>query len=468
MSYLYRHITLVVFLHSVLACLIPGPPGGTLWAEDQAGGFSFTASSYLGESGFDDSVVGACIRSDGTIVLAGNFGPAVRKRLKADGNAAGCVLYLDADGKKLVSAHGVAKQVLDLALDGKGNLYLATGSGGLIKLPPEGGRPIWQAMPGNVTRVDAGHDGIVACIVERTVHVFDSGGKPLGTASGGQYTCDVCVDSASGTIIQTGFRNARAFDGKKNYPVQICYVRGHAYDGELKWTNYDWSTKSDSDRFLNKPTNNMADSRGDRCSIGQDGKLYVTFQVAGGNHIFRYHPRNIMQKVKLAGGDKYHQFHNSRAEHKCFFARFEPDTGDFLAGQQFCGRLSSGRANYAATKRGDITADASGRVYIVGRAASGLPIDLNPTEGDYTGGGFLLVMSSDLKQRLVCTRTCDGRGDPHAVDVQTIKGQTRAVFAGSGMIEGMFTRDAIQSQAGDTGTDKNDPKDGFFAVLKTK
>ena len=29
------------------------------------------------------------------------------------------------------------------------------------------------------------------------------------------------------------------------------------------------------ERFLNKPTNNMADSRGDRCAIGRDGKLYV-------------------------------------------------------------------------------------------------------------------------------------------------------------------------------------------------
>ncbi len=448
--------TLLPALLLALATAIPAP----------ADEFDFAASSYLGEAGFDDAVTGACIGADGTIVLAGNFGPAVRERIGAKGTGAGCVVRVSPDGTKLLSGVSVAEQLNDLAIDGDGNLYLAAGPEGLIKLSPDGAKVLWTATPGNITRVDAGQSGIAACIVERRIHIFDATGKPLGQASGGQYTCDVCVDSDSKTVIQTGFRNAHAFDGKKTYPVPICYIHGHAYDGTRRWTNYDWSTDRNSDRFLNKPTNNMADSRGDRCAIGRDGKLYVTFQVAGGNHVFRYHPRDIMRKVELAGGDHYHQFHNSRAEHKCFFARFEPATGDFLAGQQFCGRLSSGRANYAATKDGDIMADADGRVYIVGRAASGLPLNLNPTGGDYTGGGFILVVSPDLKQRLLCTRTCDGRGGPHAVDVRTTGGQTRAVFAGSGMTEGMYVTHAVQGKPGDTSSGKEDPKDGFFAVIR--
>lgn len=428
----------------------------------------FTASSYLGEAGFDDAVVGTCVQSDGTIVLAVNLGPAVRKKLGAEGSGAGCIVRVSPDGAKVLSAVSRASQLFDLAIDADDNLLLAAGEDGLIKASPDGLKTIWTAKPGNVTRVDAAGDGHAACIVERKIHVFDAAGKPLGSASGGQYTCDVCIDGRSKTVVQTGFRNAHAFDGKKTYPVQICYVHGHAYDGKRKWTAYDWSTERSSDRFLNKPTNNMADSRGDRCSIGHDGKLYVTFQVAGGNHIFRYHPRDIMREVQLAGGDAHHQFHNSRAEHKCFFARFEPATGDFLAGQQFCGRLSSGRANAVVTKDGDIAADAQGRVYVVGRAAAGLPLSMNPTSGEYTGGGFLLVMSADLKQRLLCTRTCDGRGSPHAVDVRTVAGQTRAVYAGSGMTDGMFTRNAVQPTPGDTSDEKDAPKDGFFAVVEDK
>ena len=79
--------------------------------------------------------------------------------------------------------------------------------------------------------------------------------------------------------------------------------------------------------------------------------------------------------------------------------------------------------------------------------------------------GFVLVMSPDLKQRLLCTRTCDGRGAAHSVDVRTSGGRTRAVFAGSGMTDGMFTRKAIQEKPGDASGEKNDPQDGFFVVI---
>ena len=204
----------IVFVLSTFVCL----PG-------LASEFDFAVSSYLGESGFDDSISGACIQSDGTIVLAGNLGPNVRKKLGLDSPLAGCVIHLDADGRKVLSARGVAALVNDLAVDGSGNLYVAVDAAGLVKLSPDGASTIWTATPGKVVRVAAGRDGTAACIVERTVHIFDAGGKSLGTAAGGQYTCDVCVDSDSKTVIQTGFRNAHAFDGKKTYPVQIRAIQ---------------------------------------------------------------------------------------------------------------------------------------------------------------------------------------------------------------------------------------------------
>ena len=98
----------------------------------------------------------------------------------------------------------------------------------------------------------------------------------------------------------------------------------HILIGEAKWTDYDWSTDPASDRFLNKPENNMADMRAYRCARGEDGKLYVAFEAAGGNHAARYHPRDIMRKTAMAGGDKYHQFFNSGAEHKTLFGRYDP------------------------------------------------------------------------------------------------------------------------------------------------
>ncbi len=434
-------------------------------------GFAIETSSFLGGAGFDDAVVGAAIGGDGTIVLAANLGADAVKRMGlsappgAKGNH-GAILRLDAAGRKILSVAFVAARVGDLAADGEGNLYLAAGDDGVLKLSPNGGRRIWQADVGKAERVDAAADGHAAAIAGRTVHILSPAGKRLGQFKGGQFTCDVCVDAASKTVIVTGFRNARAFDGKRTYPVQICYIRGHGYDGERKWTDYDWSTDRKSDRFLNKPTNNMADSRGDRCAIGADGKLYVTFQVAGGNHLFRYSPKDITEKVKIVGGDKYHNFYNSRSEHKNVFGRYDPATGEMLAVQQFCGRLDSGRANSVVTREGDIAADAAGRVYVVGKAAYGLPLTLNPDNGDYTGGGFLLIMSTDLSKRLMVTRTCAGKGSCHAVAVRGEGGTARAVYGGSGMVEGMFVRNAVQAEPADTGGGKKDPKDAFYVVVE--
>lgn len=168
------------------------------------------------------------------------------------------------------------------------------------------------------------------------------------------------------------------------------------------------------------------------------------------------------------GGDKYHQFYNSRAEHKNFFARYEPATGAYLAGQQFCGRLANNRANAVVTKEGNIAADEQGRVYLVGKSAYGIPVNLFPDKSDYAGGAFILVMSSDFKERLLCTRTCGGRGSPHAVAARTIDGRIHVVFGGSGMVKGMFVKHAIQAEPVDVGTEKDDPKDAFFVVLNSE
>ena len=44
----------------------------------RAGEYEILASSFLGAAGFDDSVVGARIQTDGTIALAADLGPGVK------------------------------------------------------------------------------------------------------------------------------------------------------------------------------------------------------------------------------------------------------------------------------------------------------------------------------------------------------------------------------------------------------
>jgi len=101
----------------------------------------------------------------------------------------GAILRLSSDGQRLLGLHRIAAELKDLAVDRKGNIYVAAG---------------------------------------KQVAILDPSGKQLAAVTGKAFATDVCIDGASQTVVFTGFRNARAHDGKRNEPVQISYV--HALD----------------------------------------------------------------------------------------------------------------------------------------------------------------------------------------------------------------------------------------------
>jgi hypothetical protein len=450
--------------------------------------YTINAASWLGSALDNDRVRGARIQRDGTIVVAGNVGPArpggvVPILLNgASDQSGGVIVRLSADGRTVLSVTRVATQIEDLALDADDNVIIALWAQGLAKLDPSASQVLWTAA-GRVGRVDAADDGTVAALVSAandpeadapgagTLMIYAGDGTPLGTFPGRHNTLDVCLDSASATVVTIGWRQAAA-DGN---PVQIAYLRGTRYTGQDQWTDYDWSTDNASPRFINRPENNMADTRGYRCDVGADGKLYAAFEAAGGNHIFRYSPSDISQKVSLAGGDHWHTFSNTRSEHKTFFARYEPISGRFLAGQQFLTRLSDGRGNTARVRNAAITADAAGRVYLGGSSAWGLPLPphpryvtqpggavFNPLEANpsaYLGGTWFMVMSTDFRTRLYVTRLAtDGNVD--TLDARILgDGAANVVFGGrTRTVTETFTLDPIQvTPAGG--------QEGWFAVI---
>jgi len=437
--------------------------------------FEFGTSSPVGDSG--DTVRGIRIQSTGNIVMAADLsgGPFVNQPVRTAGaKGNGVVIILSPDGRKVRSTTMVGRTVRDLALDAHDNIYVACGPDGVAKLNPDATRQIWrQSVNGLADRLDASPGGyVVALRVDRfsdakpgqgVIHLFDPRGRKIVDFKGHRDTLDVTVDEKSKTVIHVGWRQARANDpAGKNFPVQIAYVRGVGFDGEVKYTGYDWSTDTQSDRFLNKRTNNMADTRGYRCEVGRDGLLYVAFEAAGGNHIFRYAPVDLDQSVSMVGGDKYHEFHNSKSEHKTVFVRMHPGTGEFLAGQQFCTRLSNGSANAARIEHGAIVADAKGRVFLGGVAASGLPMSIMPPDsGEYTGGGFVLGLDEGLRRRLLCTRVQPG-SHTHAVDARHVAGRLIVAFAGGAAEkpdQPMFMAHAVQENVG--------PGVGFVVVLGT-
>lgn len=442
--------------------------------------YEVQASSFLGGAG-DDEIRGTRIQADGTIVIAASTsalpsGASETFILDATPASTGALLRLSADGQRVLSVTRFAGAPRDLALDAEDRIWIAAGPAGVIALNADGTFR-WSANPGHVHRIDVAAGGSAAALVpsnvggaddtpgEGQVVLFDADGAELRRFAGHRNTLDLAFDATSETVVLIGWRQATANDGMRNEPVQIAYLRGVGTDGVTRWTDYDWSTEVGSPNFINRPENNMADTRGYRVSFGRDGRLLAAFECAGGNHIFRYLPTDISTPSAIMGGDNFHTFSNTRSEHKTFFGIYDPRSGEYLMGQQLVGRLNDGRGNTVRVQRGEITTDESGRVYLVGAAAFGLPLTLQPEgTGDYTGGAYLAVMSADLTTRLFVTRlTPSGRSQ--SVDARTLGASTSLVFGGEVHANDMgnpefFTRNPVQSVLGGE-------EDGFFGVLTT-
>ncbi|HYE05056.1 MAG TPA: hypothetical protein VEL07_05970 [Planctomycetota bacterium] len=324
------------------------------------------------------------------------------------------MIRLAPDGREVLSRTLIGDEVCDLAVDGAGRIHVACGALGYNVLA-EDGRPL-RRLGVHAYRVDATADGTAAVLVPSIpnedakpgpgeILVFDDKGRELLTFAGQRNTLDLCLDAENRQVITIGWRQTTAHDGVRKEPVQIAYLLATGFDGDTRWSGYDWSTDRTRRDSLNASTNNMADTRGYRVTIGLDGKLYAAFEAAGGNHQFRWSPTDIHAPVAIVGGDPHHSWHSTKSEHKTFIGRYDPKTGAYLAGQQFCARLENGRGNTARVHNGAIAADAEGRVYVGGSAAHGLPVSLDPLPaGTRRGGAYVLVLSPDLKERELCTR----------------------------------------------------------------
>ncbi|MCC5829935.1 MAG: PKD domain-containing protein [Phycisphaeraceae bacterium] len=450
-------------------------------------GFDPSASSWLGGSGTNDAVRGAVIQSDGTVVLAANISDALPGGLtptilgSATANSSGSIVRLSSDGTQVLSVTRLANMVLDLSSDDAGNLYVAMAGEGFAKLNPDADQLLWSKdtttlSMSNVQRVDAASGGTVAVLggggidavtsLGGDMRVFDSAGNQLGGFTTGRWTNDIALHEDSQTLIHLGFKNA--FDSASGLPVQISYYEGRDYNGVVKYTGYDWVGDENSDRYLNSPTNNMADTRGYRATIGDDGYLYLFFESAGGNNLFRYDPFDIDTPVSLSGGDSFHSPFNTGANHISFFGKYEPETGAFVDGNHFLTRLSGGEGNTVGVRNGAIHADSEGRVYIAGSTAWGLPLPTHPAyssaqtgfnpgvNNNYLGGSYLMIMESDLTVREYTFRPTGGI--TRTIAVRELGGDARQIVIGGSSNNQLYLVDPVQGTAGPGNT-------GWFSVI---
>ena len=451
--------------------------------------YDLTAASYIGGTASDDAVRGAVIQSDGTIVLAANIsdaspGGAPETLLNgATAGSSGALIRLSSDGSTVLGVTRLADRVLDISNDSSGNLYVALFDQGFAKLNSDASSVLWSKTTldlgfGNVQRIDAGPSGYVAVLgggsLDSTtssgddVKIYDPTGTELGGVSTNKWKNDITIDESSQTVIYLGYGNRT--DSASGLPVQVSYYRGVAYDGTIKYTGYDFSTNENDPQYLNGPTNNMADTRGYRAEVGDDGNLYMAFESAGGNYLFRYDPFDVNTAVTRAGGDRWNNVYNITSEHITVFGKFDPATGAYITGNEMRAVLGSDASNTFRIREGNIYADADGRMYLGGASSWGMPLETHPlytfdptapsfnpgTGGNYLGGGYLVVMDPTLTNREFTTRLTGG--STRAIAARVIDADSQQIAFGGFSDGQVYNLNAVQSaNAGG--------QDGWFGVI---
>lgn len=417
--------------------------------------FQISGASLLGDGSSENQVKVSAILGDGSILVGGHFGtPAFLNRTAlapgANRDHPWVLLRLTGDGRRILGGLRFPGPLSDLAVGAGEQVFIAAGSAGLFVYTPRLDRLVRHHDDiGFAYRVDAGNGGHYAVLGpsniarrevtpgQGVIRVFHPHGHQLTQFSGHRHTLDIAIDEANYAVHHTGWRQARSWqpDGGTVLPVQIAYIRSVGFDGQHRWTGYDWGTTRGQNNFINNGDNNMADTRGYRATLGPDGRFYAAFEVAGGNHIFRYSPHNIRDRVTgrfARAPDHFHQFHNTRSEHKTFIGVYDPRDGSFITGQQFTTRLDSGRGNAWRMEAGGLTVAENGQVWFAGFSASGVPFTFAPTTApNYTGGAVAHGMSPDLGTRLFGTYL--GMGATHTISTRVLPGQRDpvVVFGGS-------------------------------------
>jgi hypothetical protein len=433
-------------------------------------------SGFIG-SADNDEVRAVVIKENNEIVLAGNFGvinsgsAPVYYLNGATASSLGAIVVLKSDGQSILSVTRLATSIADMAKDENDYLYVAAPAAGAFKLSPSANNIIWQktyAKP--VHRIDAAKKGKAVVMLANesdvddgtltgcSMYIYDEAGNQLASMSSvAQYGADVAIDDVSETVIAVGFKNYDTYDGSANsqlLPVYVPVMRGYAFNGNIKYTAYDWDKDTLSPRWLNRSANNMADARLNRCTIGKDGKLYAAGQTYGGNHCFRWDPFDIMLSTPQAGGDNFHTMANTSTVTHVFFGRYEPGTGNVLKSNNLTARLDNGKDNSIFIQNGNIDADETGRVLLTGLSAFGFPLAIDHMPGLYRGGAYVLMMNADMNQRIYSSRLLADGANGRAVYV---KNSEQWIVAGSTTTTNIYLTAPLQST-------KNAGADGWLAV----
>ena len=459
-----------------MATIAPVQAGTPLVLENN---HNLTTATYLGGVGSNQArAVG--YTPSGNILAGGNFtnlqtaGAKSKTLAGVQATAKGKLLLLAPDGKTVLAHITLGNRIDTLQVKVKQNIALVVVGGdfGVAVLNGTTLEPVWQnslaglsagdGSEGQQTRVSMNSSGQVAVLRSKKVIVFDSQGTQTASTTINQdYVNDIAIGNK---VYVVGFSNRK--NGK---PVQVPFMSALDPNNQLqeKWRNWGFDPKT-----LN---NDMADGRLYRVTIGNDGKVVVLGESAGGNSLFRWNGKDL-KTDRLVRTDAYNTAYNTASNHIIYYAKVDSESGEVIAGQFTLTRLPPSKGNKGNTiraKDGTLAVDNSGNVYIGGIAAYGIADrDLNQVAGTvvapYSGSDmYLLTVSSDFKQRIRWTpfaKNPKGGGTLNAVAVNNVNGDV-ALF-GSVEFGAMITTNAIAPTRfnPETGT----LQDAYFGILKTR
>lgn len=404
-------------------------------------------SSYWGGSKHDELRAVAVLPSG--VVAAGGLADATvtgDKNKKVEGGE-GRIAFWSVDGKHIAD-QPCEIVPSDMDCDLKGRLLVA-GRGGVFCWDAAGKAKRWQAaVGGDDARVCAGPDGGAVVLANKRVSILDAAGNSVGEFNvAGGFVNDVACDPTSQTVFVVGFDNKHGTPpGQKRYPVQVAFVRAYDLRGEQRWQAYAWGGQDVADRQL------MADTRAYRIVWGDDGKLYVAGESAGGNTIWLRSSRNLDETLPMPKFDAFQHAYNTAANHITAVVRIDPKSGASEAATLLLARLGNGKGNTIRPRA--IAADAQGNVY-VGGASAFSPPKTPDSFGREGGGAFLVVFDSQFRRTYATTLA--GSATVQAVAVRS------GVLAVVGQVEG---NELVTAKPAKSGGD--DQGDGFLTILRLR
>jgi hypothetical protein len=425
----------------------------------QTSNIKLNLGSYIAGNGVD-KVKSTKIIDENTIVTAGNFsGISTSTSILGSTNAdQGYVIKQNRQTGAIISAVKLGAKVDDM--DFSNGKIAVSGSFGLALLNSDMTLAWTNTFAESTkTRVSIGNDGKVASFGGKELKVYSSTGSILQTITvDHDYLEDVVLDSEKNQVIITGFDNRR-----NNLPVQISYI--NSFDitsGQLLWKTFGFDeTTVGAD---------MADTRGYRISLGQDGQLYYLGESAGGNTIYRWNGKDLLTP-KLSFSDIYNQAFNTKSAHMGYYAQVSRTNGEVTKSQMIIPRLKNNGmlSNTFRAKDGSITADINGNIAVTGISASsfagrdtqkvnGVPIS------PYSGGdGVIFVFSSDLKTRRVFTTPSKNNASGNMSTADFVNGN---IVVGGNITKGEYFTTANASTPSPSSNISDAAPDGYVFGFK--